>query len=147
MPILYDADGNEIGRFLSHIFPQYGSESAVVITRQGYIFNLISWTGIIEITSNIYTNSSCSGQVTHVIAWGDSIPGAYFGREQGSVFVFGGDLYYTPADSDPIEQDVYYISGAECILRENIPVVEMLPNDPNVTGVSSSTFKLPLRIK
>lgn len=173
-PILYDADGIVIGRFLSYIYehreagsmPELMISGVSFVTRQGYTTHLKSvgnypnTAGELVSKKLLFTNYTCSGQPTHVVAsdyllFGSTIDftTGNFSVNRGGAFIndYTGTptIYYIPKDAEKVfvQEASQLLSDGTCYPDASLHGYEAILNDPDVTGITLSTYKLPLRIE
>ena len=104
-----------------------------------------------------YTSTDCSGQGYLLEQQLETISGlGSLLKGSGYVFNTGGGIYYLPINSQPIEDKgsvtvraVRFVDSFLCNPPGTYPrglLYPVFPNDPAVTGVSTSSFALPLSL-
>jgi len=166
------ANGERIGTYLTTI--DSGSNTrptqVTVMNDNEYLFNICLDTGECDTTNEgglmpptngqfanifVYRSADCSGQayfmeqeLVDIQGLGSLLKGS------GYVFDTAGGIYYLPINTTPIRDEVLSskpVGGNICGDPPSIPQRPMLyavfPNDdPSVTGVSTSSFALPLSL-
>jgi len=135
--VVKDGNGDVIGTFLGNGFRQM--PAFAVLNEKGYYFDLDTTTGTIPITANSYITEDCSG-----IPYGSFVNGLIIKN-------FDNSLHYFEKNAIPsiITVKSSCSSNGECIngfAPHDYLMYISIPNDPNITGVNSSTFITPITI-
>lgn len=141
-PILIDGNGKMLGYYLGAPYPSW-DEHAVSV--HGYRFQFERSSGQIEAPVNAYlgfTNADCTGELrTWTVAPGFVVP------------IIDGEpsagLAYVPQDAEPQPVAILSVRNSDGCSGPPYPITNSLPalpNDPEVTGVSSAILQKPLRV-
>lgn len=143
-PVVVDGNGNEIGQLISI---GENLSSLIAITQAGYLVNISFWDGSLPRNSLSYESSDCSG--TPYASFFYAFSGLVF-RSYDSLGNPG--VYYIDKAAVPVTNLNICSSSFEypepgcqpgCGAAE--PAWPVSINDPAVTGVSNTTYPLPIR--
>ncbi len=142
-PVVLDGNDVEIGQLVSigenHI-------SIEVITPQGYLLNLAPNPGIQPVNSLVslfFTSSDCTGTAYAVLTFGGYVISSYDLTGVPS-------LYYVDKNSAPVSGLSFAsmtTSGGCSVVAYVSSGFPVLPNDSTVTGVSTDSYQLPIKIQ
>ncbi|MBF0456456.1 MAG: hypothetical protein HQK99_00995 [Nitrospirae bacterium] len=134
--VVKDGNGNELGTFLG-----MSGGMTMVLNSNGYLFEIMmdpsNTPGSIKPNNIYFSSTNCSGTAY--------IYGSFIG---GTILSDGGGhLYYASKNASltTISYKSYYYYGCSSS-SGTITALPALPNDSSVTGVSSSSFTLPLTV-
>ena len=138
-PLVLDGADNEIGQLVSIGENHWGIE---VITEQGYLVTLSPRDGEISDGALYFATADCTGT--------GYINGEFFGGYVARVVDGQGPaMYYVDKDSLPVTDFSYssLIFDGACQGQSGQQLVfPVLPNNPSITGVSTDTYPLPIKI-
>ena len=120
-----------------------------VVTSKGYSFTLIA-EGKVQKNQwlTYYSSVDCSGDMYMMANW----------NVRGTTYLRGENLYYIAHDAQ-LQKGITIRSlrtstTSSCTaydyteaFKEDFFVKEVFPNDPAITGVSSSSFQLPITVE
>ncbi len=140
-PVVLDGNGNEIGLLVSIGENHLNFE---VITQQGYLFSVSPRDGRTMVGPLYFASSDCTGT-----GYTDA---SFFNGYVVSLWDLTGvlSLYYVDKNSVPLTNfSVASVSTpGGCIVQAGPSVVyPVLLNDPTVTGISTDTYQLPIKIE
>jgi len=142
LPRVLDGGDNEIGLLVSIGENHWTIE---VITQQGYLLTVSPRDGMIMRSPLYFASSDCTGT--------GYIDGSFFGGYVTSSYDLSGvlSLVYVDKNSLPLTNFsyaslIFYGDGCFAQVGQQL-VFPVLPNDPNVTGVSAGTYQLPIKIQ
>lgn len=159
----YIGPGQIARTFLPNPPPFSVAEPALlVVSPTGYLFGLLQNRG--RVTSEViapagrvpddlgysvryFTTNDCSGPGYVEVQPATTV------QRGGFVFANALGVFYSPKSATSSEQvlrsEIYGSSGSGCsVFNEprNLSVIEVLPNDPEITGVPSADFVTPITI-
>ena len=140
-PLVFDANGTEIGQLISIGENLWG---LLAINQSGYIQNVSFRDGALDGGTLVYQSSDCAGTPFATDTFGGHVQ-TYFDS-------FGNpNLYYVDKAAGPISN---FTSGSlsferGCFVQSDLNSVvwPVTVNDPSVTGISSLSYSLPIRIE
>jgi len=140
-PVVMDGNDSEIGRLISIGENHWSVE---IITQQGFLITLSVGTGAIGTGTLFFASMDCSG--AGYVA--NSI-GGYVENMYDSTGV--PNLQYVDKNSVPISNfisaSLTFSGGCFTQPDAGLTVFPVLPNDPAITGITNSTFQLPIKIQ
>ena len=135
------ANGETVGEFISFTESlSTGSvKTFVARTSTGYLI-AVRRNGNVDFATLYYTSTDCTGTSYAEYA------------VTKMVFRHGSSLYYVPAGAPEVTTNLqtYRSSQSEdctSMVPNTLPMISAIPNDPNVTGVSSTSFTAPITIE
>jgi hypothetical protein len=142
-PRVLDGGDNEIGRLISIGENHWSIE---VITQQGYLITVSTRDGKINTGLLFFASFDCTGT--------PHIDSTFFGGYVAITYDVTGvpGLSYIDKNSVPLtnflsNSFIFGAGGCSVATSGGTTVFPILPNDPTVTGVSTDTYQLPIKIQ